>query len=78
MINSIPAQSRAGMTDNLIGLTLKAQAKKLRRTMTRKTAKDFEPEVLKLFDSYVRPLSRRGFLASAQNSLYRPDCRRFA
>jgi carboxymethylenebutenolidase len=34
--------------------------------MTRKTAKDFDPEVLKLFDSYVHgQLSRRGFLASA-------------
>jgi len=34
--------------------------------MARKTAKDFEPEVLKLFDSYVHgQLSRRGFLASA-------------
>ena len=34
--------------------------------MTRKTAKDFDPEVLKLFDSYVHGgLSRRGFLSSA-------------
>jgi len=34
--------------------------------MTRKTAKDFDPEVLKLFDKYVHgELSRRGFLASA-------------
>ncbi|MDD5460038.1 MAG: dienelactone hydrolase family protein [Methylococcales bacterium] len=34
--------------------------------MTRKTAKDFDPEVLKLFDKYVHgQLSRRGFLASA-------------
>jgi carboxymethylenebutenolidase len=33
--------------------------------MTRKTAKDFEPEVLKLFDSYVHgELSRRSFLSS--------------
>jgi carboxymethylenebutenolidase len=33
--------------------------------MTRKTAKDFEPEVLKLFDNYVHgELSRRGFLSS--------------
>ncbi len=33
--------------------------------MPRKTAKDFEPEVLKLFDSYVHgDLSRRGFLSS--------------
>ncbi|MFU8787452.1 MAG: dienelactone hydrolase family protein [Methylobacter sp.] len=34
--------------------------------MTRKTAKDFDPEVLKLFDKYVHgDISRRGFLASA-------------
>lgn len=34
--------------------------------MTHKTAKDFDPEVLKLFDNYVHGhLSRRGFLASA-------------
>ena len=34
--------------------------------MTRKTAADFEPEVLKLFDQYVHGgLSRRGFLSSA-------------
>jgi carboxymethylenebutenolidase len=34
--------------------------------MTRKTAKDFDPEVLKLFDSYVHgDISRRGFLSSA-------------
>jgi len=34
--------------------------------MTRKTAKDFHPEVLKLFDRYVHgDLSRRGFLGSA-------------
>ncbi|HEV7816865.1 MAG TPA: dienelactone hydrolase family protein [Janthinobacterium sp.] len=34
--------------------------------MTRKTASDFDPEVLKLFDQYVHgQLSRRGFLASA-------------
>jgi carboxymethylenebutenolidase len=34
--------------------------------MTRKTAKDFDPEVLKLFDQYVHGrLSRRGFLQSA-------------
>ena len=34
--------------------------------MTRKTAKDFRPEVLKLFDRYVHgDLSRRGFLTSA-------------
>jgi len=34
--------------------------------MTRKTAKDFDPEVLKLFDNYVHGgLSRRGFLSSA-------------
>ncbi len=34
--------------------------------MTRKTAKDFDPEVLKLFDDYVHGgLSRRGFLESA-------------
>ncbi len=34
--------------------------------MTRKTAKDFHPEVLKLFDNYVHgQLSRRGFLSSA-------------
>lgn len=34
--------------------------------MTRKTAKDFDPEVLKLFDKYVHgQLSRRGFLSSA-------------
>jgi carboxymethylenebutenolidase len=34
--------------------------------MTRKTAKDFHPEVLKLFDNYVHGgLSRRGFLQSA-------------
>ncbi len=33
--------------------------------MTRKTAKDFDPEVLKLFDQYVHgKLSRRGFLQS--------------
>jgi carboxymethylenebutenolidase len=33
--------------------------------MTRKTAKDFDPEVLKLFDQYVHgQLSRRGFLQS--------------
>jgi carboxymethylenebutenolidase len=33
--------------------------------MTRKTAKDFEPEVLKLFDSYVHgDISRRSFLSS--------------
>jgi len=35
-------------------------------TMTRKTARDFAPEVLKLFDQYVHgQLSRRGFLGSA-------------
>ena len=34
--------------------------------MTRQTASDFDPEVLKLFDQYVHgQLSRRGFLASA-------------
>ncbi|MCL7422907.1 MAG: dienelactone hydrolase family protein [Methylobacter sp.] len=34
--------------------------------MTRKTANDFNPEVLQLFDKYVHGhLSRRGFLASA-------------
>lgn len=34
--------------------------------MTRKTANDFHPEVLKLFDKYVHgDLSRRGFLTSA-------------
>jgi carboxymethylenebutenolidase len=34
--------------------------------MTRKTAKDFDPEVLKLFDNYVHGgISRRGFLSSA-------------
>jgi carboxymethylenebutenolidase len=34
--------------------------------MTRKTAKDFHPEALKLFDQYVHgQLSRRGFLQSA-------------
>jgi carboxymethylenebutenolidase len=33
--------------------------------MTRKTAKDFDPQVLKLFDQYVHgQLSRRGFLQS--------------
>jgi carboxymethylenebutenolidase len=35
-------------------------------TMTRLTAKDFEPEVLKLFDQYVHgQLSRRDFIAAA-------------
>lgn len=35
--------------------------------MTRQTAEDFHPEVLKLFDKYVHGLiSRRGFLDSAQ------------
>ena len=34
--------------------------------MTRKTSKDFDPEVMKLFDQYVHgQLSRRGFLQSA-------------
>ncbi|MDD2724373.1 MAG: dienelactone hydrolase family protein [Methylovulum sp.] len=34
--------------------------------MTRKTANDFDPEVLKLFDKYVHgDISRRGFLSSA-------------
>ena len=34
--------------------------------MTRKTANDFDPEVLKLFDNYVHGgISRRGFLSSA-------------
>ena len=34
--------------------------------MTRKTANDFHPEVLKLFDQYVHgALSRRGFLKGA-------------
>jgi carboxymethylenebutenolidase len=34
--------------------------------MTRKTAKDFDPEVLQLFDKYVHgDLTRRGFLQSA-------------
>ena len=34
--------------------------------MTRKTSKDFHPEVMKLFDQYVHgQLSRRGFLSSA-------------
>jgi carboxymethylenebutenolidase len=34
--------------------------------MTRLTAKDFEPEVLELFDKYVHgQLSRRDFIASA-------------
>ncbi|SDF11408.1 carboxymethylenebutenolidase [Massilia sp. PDC64] len=34
--------------------------------MTRKTAKDFDPQVLQLFDKYVHgDLSRRGFLRSA-------------
>jgi carboxymethylenebutenolidase len=34
--------------------------------MTRKTSKDFDPEVLKLFDKYVHgQLSRRGFLQAA-------------
>ena len=35
--------------------------------MTRKTAQDFDPEVLKLFDRYVHgQISRRGFLQGAQ------------
>lgn len=35
-------------------------------TTTRKTAKDFKPEVLKLFDQYVHGgIDRRGFLGSA-------------
>ena len=34
--------------------------------MTRKTANDFDPEVLKLFDKYVHgDITRRGFLSSA-------------
>jgi carboxymethylenebutenolidase len=34
--------------------------------MTRKTARDFDPAVLKLFDQYVHgQLSRRGFVQSA-------------
>ncbi|MDP3904194.1 MAG: dienelactone hydrolase family protein, partial [Methylococcaceae bacterium] len=34
--------------------------------MTRKTADDFHPEVLKLFDKFVHgDISRRGFLSSA-------------
>ena len=34
--------------------------------MTRKTADDFDPEVLKLFDQYVHgQLDRRGFLSAA-------------
>ena len=34
--------------------------------MTRKTAKDFHPQALKLFDQYVHgQLSRRGFLQRA-------------
>jgi len=34
--------------------------------MTRKTAQDFDPDVLQLFDKYVHgDISRRGFLASA-------------
>ncbi|MDD5579284.1 MAG: dienelactone hydrolase family protein [Methylobacter sp.] len=34
--------------------------------MTRKTAKDFDPEALQLFDKYVHgEISRRGFLSSA-------------
>ena len=34
--------------------------------MTRKTAKDFDPQVLRLFDRYVHgDLSRPGFLQSA-------------
>jgi len=38
--------------------------------MPRKTAQDFHPEVLKLFDQYVHGLlSRRGFLASASRYL---------
>jgi len=33
--------------------------------MTRKTAKDFQPEVLKLFDKYVHgDLSRRDFISA--------------
>src|ERR1700741_3896740 len=35
-------------------------------TMSRKTAADFDPEVMKLFDQYVHGgISRRGFLSSA-------------
>ncbi len=34
--------------------------------MTRKTANDFDPEVLKIFDQYVHAgISRRGFLEAA-------------
>jgi dienelactone hydrolase len=34
--------------------------------MSRKTARDFDPQVLRLFDKYVHgDLSRRGFLQSA-------------
>ena len=34
--------------------------------MTRKTANDFDPEVLKLFDQYVHgQIDRRGFLSAA-------------
>jgi carboxymethylenebutenolidase len=34
--------------------------------MTRKTADDFHPEVMKLFDQYVHGvIPRRGFLTSA-------------
>jgi carboxymethylenebutenolidase len=37
-----------------------------RNVMTRKTADDFDPEVLQLFDKYVHgDLSRRGFLSAA-------------
>jgi len=35
--------------------------------MTRQTAQDFHPEVLKLFDKYIHgTITRRGFLDSAQ------------
>jgi len=45
--------------------------------MTRKTAKDFHPEVLKLFDKYVHgAMARRDFLKSAGNTRSSPALRR--
>lgn len=39
--------------------------------MTRKTGKDFHPEVLKLFDKYVHgQISRRGFVDNAAQLLH--------
>ena len=67
------AFSRSAAMGTFIAITLPPSSATLAsqlpfqdRTMTRKTAKDFDPEVLRLFDKYVHGLlPRRDFLSGA-------------